>query len=624
MKRGAMMGAEKPNPMRKFQKLVRGNAFALFGLLAATVAGLALGPVSFFCYLALFALLRASAIDVRARAGYVGDYFTECLPTLAQAPDSAGTSLTRFTTHALTYEEFVADGISENLRDVYGSLAGMIMRGYQPNMLDQVLFGRLKDYGMLLHKVPRGFQSIIQPFITLPKEDVVNTGAFVITAGEAGEEDFEWSLTIENGNADFQNQDLPAIDTQFVAGDTLLIFFTADDGSSQVKHVEVVSSEDATYGGTPAATVVVKAPFTQTQWDALTEAEQDLWQPTGGLALFAGNSTSNYRARCNQKGFYNSNSISAYWFQTVRKMFQYTDEYEKVNEAKTMSEFFKTFLRLPLAKQRQMQDADWMTSLANDLFWGQPYAGQDVETWQTAGNLPVVYDLDGVTVMDVETRLKGYETQLEECGRVLDMTGGALNFDTLKSLLPILARNRAGTGAAKDQVWKIDMLVNPTVAALVKRVLASVYKDSFGVQYVENLKPGTNDILAANGVFANSYHLDEINVTLNVISGLFLEDFQAMAPAAHKNAANYALFTDFTDLEWFVMESKKRVIEYPPRNVPIDATKCLIDFNVRTIQLDSMTHGLAVRSPSRHLIVKGFSNDICPIYTAVACSSYEG
>lgn len=610
--------------MRKITQLIRSKGFAYIGLAVSLVAGIAFGPVSGFIHLALFALVRAAAIDPRVRPGYVGDYFTECLPTLAEAPDSAGTSLTRFTTHALTYEEFVADGISENLRDVYGSLAGIVMRGYKPNMMDMVMFGRLRDYSMNLQRVQRGFQSIIQPFITLPKEDVVNTGAFIVTAGTTAAEDFEWTITVENGNADFQNQDLPAINTQFVVGDTLAIFFVADDGTSQVKHVEVVSSADATYGGTPAATVVVKAPFNQAQWDALTEAEQDLWQPTGGTVLFAGNSTSNYRARCNQKGFYNSNSISAYWFQTVRKMFQYTDEYESVNNAKTMSEFFKTFLRLPLAKQMQLADADYMTSLANDLFWGQPYAGQNVETWQTAGNLPRVYDLDGTTVMDIETRLKGYETQLDECGRVLDLLGGPLDFDQLKALLPIIARNRAGTGAAKDQVWKIDMLVNPTVAALVKRLMASVYKDGFGITYVENVKDGNgNDSLANYNVFNTSYHLDEINVQLNVISGFFLEDFNAMAPTAHKQATNYAMFTDFTDVEWFVMESKKKVTEWPPRNVVIDATKCVMDYNVRTVKMESLTHGLAVRNPSRHLLVKGFNSAICPTYTAQTCLAYE-
>ena len=205
-------------------------------------------------------------------------------------------------------------------------------------------------------------------------------------------------------------------------------------------------------------------------------------------------------------------------------MFQWTDEYEKVNEAKTMSEFFKAFLRIPLAEQIKQLDADHMRSLANDLFWGQPYAGQNVETWQTSGNLPLVYDLDGVTVMDVETRLKGYETQLDECGRVIDMLGAGLNIDTLKELLPIVARNRAGTGAARDQVWDIDVLVNPTVAALIKRVFATVYKDSFGVQYTEQTQPGLQQNLVKNGVWANTYQMDEINLRLNVISGFWLED----------------------------------------------------------------------------------------------------
>lgn len=611
--------------LKNLQRFLLSKTFAACALAFAIGAGwLTQNPILTVFYLVTIQAIRWCMVDPRLAQGRAHDYFDQCLPTMVEAPDASGTSLTRFTTHALTPDEFVADGISENLRDVYGSMAAAIMRGYQPNMLDQVLFGRLRDYSMHIQEVKRGFQSIIQPFVTLPKEDVVNTGAFIITDGNADADDDKWVIKVENGNADFQNPDLPAIHTQFVAGDTLLIFFTADDGSNQTKHVEVIESTDATYGGTPAATIIIKAPFNQAQWDALTEAEQVLWQPTGGLVLFAGNSTSNYRARCNQKGLYNSRSLANYWFQTTRKMFQWTDEYEKVNNAATMSEFFKAFLRIPLAEQIKILDQDYMRSLANDLFWGQPYAGQNVETWQTAGNLPVVYDLDGVTVMDVETRMKGYETQLDECGRVIDMLGAGLNIDTLLELLPIVARNRAGTGAARDQVWDVDVLVNPQVAALIKRVMAANYKDSFGVQYVENIKPGTNDTLAKNGVWANTYYLDQANIRLNVISGFWLEDMLSMAPAGHKNAATYALFTDFTDLDWFVMQSKKRLVEYPPRNVPIEATKCLIDFNVRTIKLESMTYGLAVKRPSRHLIVKGFSNTTCPVLTPTICTSYEG
>jgi hypothetical protein len=612
--------------MHKIHRFIRSNFVAYLGLAIAAIAFYNHGLFAAFMYLTVFALMRANSVDLREPGdahlrGRVNDYFEQCLPTFAETPNSSGTTLTRYTTHALTPEEFVADGISEDLRAVYANRAGAIMRGYRPNMMDMVLFGRMRDYSMHLERKKRGYQSIIQPFVTLPKEDVVNVGAFILTAGEAADEDYEWTWTVENGPADFQNPDLPAIDTQFVAGDTLLVFFTAPDGSSQYKNVEVVSSADATYGGTPAATLVVKAPYNQAQWDALSGAEQALWQPTGGLVLFSGNSTSNYRARCVQKGFYNPNSMAHYWFQTFKKTFQWTDEYERVNNAETMSDFFKGYLRLPLAKQIQLQDADYMTEVANAVMWGQPYAGQNVETWQTAGNLPVVYDLDGTTVMDVETRLKGYETQLDECGRVIDLSGAALNLDQIKQLLPIVARNRAGTGAAKDQVWKIDMLVSPLMGGLIKRVMATDYKNSFGVQYVENLKPGTNDLLAANGVWNNTYHLDDVNVTLNVISGFFLEDMQSMTPTAHKAATNYALFPDFSDVDLFVMEAKSRNVEYPSRTVPINETKCMLKYNVRTIRMESETLGLAVKTPSRHLFVKGFANS-CPILSASACASY--
>lgn len=554
-------------------------------------------------------------------------YFDNCLPIIASAPDSSGTSLTRYGTHVLTYDEFVADGTSENLRRIYSNLTNIIMRGYQPNTLDMLLFGRLRDYSMHLEKKKVKFQSFIQPFVTFPKEDVVNTGSFVLVNGNADgvAEDFQWKIAVQNGPAAFQDQTLPALSSQFIAGDTVLIFFTHSDGSNLVRHLEVVSAAETDVGDTPQADVIVQAPYNQAQWDALTEAEQATYQPTGGVLFFAGNSTSNYRSRCNQKGLYNSKSLIQFWFQTQRKMFQWTDEYEKINNAETMSEFFKAFERIPLAEQIKILDADFMREIANNLFWSQPYAGQNEATWQDAGELPVVYDLDGVTVMDVETRMKGIETQLDECGRVLDFAGTALNMDELGPMLQQVARNRAGTGASRDAVLEMDVLVGTRTAANLKKVIAAVYRDGYNIQYQQQVGQGQRELFSqTKGVWANSYDLDDFNLRLNVISGYWLDDLLAQTPVGHQNATSYAMFLDFTDIDWFVMEQKNRNVEWPPRNIPIDATKCLIDFNVRTIRMESMTHGVAVKKPSRHLIAKGFNSSTCPRYTASACSSYEG
>jgi hypothetical protein len=62
--------------------------------------------------------------------------------------------------------------------------------------------------------------------------------------------------------------------------------------------------------------------------------------------------------------------------------------------------------------------------------------------------------------------------------------------------------------------------------------MAAVYKDSFGVQYTEIVKPEVNDAIAKNGVWANQYYLDEINLRLNVISGFWLEDMLRWRPPA--------------------------------------------------------------------------------------------
>jgi hypothetical protein len=86
------------------------------------------------------------------------------------------------------------------------------------------------------------------------------------------------------------------------------------------------------------------------------------------------------------------------------------------------------------------------------------------------------------------------------------------------------------------------MLVNPTVAGLLQKVMAAVYRDEWGVQYTEDVRAKeTNDKMNQKGVWANTYNIPGANLRLNVISGLFLDDLSAMAPEGHKSAANYAL-----------------------------------------------------------------------------------
>lgn len=545
-----------------------------------------------------------------------------------QTPDASGTSLTRYLTHALTPDEFAADGISENLRQVYYNRTGVVMRGYKPSLLSNVLLGRMKDgpdYGYKLQKMNRGFQSIIQPFVTMPVEDVVNTDSFQVVDGtNAGvAEDYQWKIKVQNGPADFQNSALPAINTQFVEGDTISVFYVASDGSAQNPQFQIISSTDATVGNTPAAWVIVQAPFNQTQWDALTGPEQAVYQPIGGATFFTGNTTSNYRSRAVQKGLYNPNSIENYWFTTDRKTFTYSDAYEEANAAETMTEFAKAFALLPLGQQIKLLDQDHERSVGNKLFWERPFAGQDVNTWQQSGQLPVVYDIDGTTIMDVETRLKGIETQLEECGRVLDFYGAAFNWNTVGPMLYQVSRNRAATGANLDASQEIDMLSNRFTNADLKKAIAAYYGDSYRIQYQQQVGKSAQETFSrTSGIWSQQFDLDDFNITLNTISATFMEDLLSMTPTAHKGATRYAMFVDFSDIDWFVMEAKSRETTWPPKTVPIDFTRAVIDYNMRHVRMESMTHGIAVRRPSRHLIVKNFSNS-CAVMPVPNSCSYE-
>lgn len=549
-------------------------------------------------------------------------YFDQCLPTFARVPDGSGLSLTRASFDQMTQDEFAALDKTEDMQRVWSRLTELRMRGYRPNLMQQVLYGRLKDYSSAVQMIKAGKQSIIAPYVTFGQRSQINTGIYEIISG-VDVDGYQWKITVKNNSAGFQKA-LPSIHTQFLVGNTLIARFLTAAGAAVTRHYEIVSVTDSTSGGVPKADVVIK-PVTvlSATFAGYSGTVKATYQPIGGLILLGTNSVSDFRSWMKQQGVYNNLSLVNFPFQTSRKGYTTSDAYEEALAAENANEFFKKFGTMANSERIQVYDRNFQDEWANTIFWGQPLEGQDWNSdWKA--KLPAVTNPDGGETLEYEANAEGIEYQLDRCGHVVDMLGQPIDLDWFGEVAYGIKRNRQETNISSDQVFDIDIGVDMKTASSIKKVLAQAYKTEHGVQYTQEVGKGKNETFSqTHGIAVNSYDLEDWGVRVNVYTDPFFYDLASAAPSFHRRAARYLFAIDWSDIDLFVVKSRSKDTEYPPKNVTVDSTRYVIDINHKRVRLESQTWGVRIQVPERHKIITGFS-DGCAKKTVYPCSTYEG
>lgn len=553
-------------------------------------------------------------------------YFNQCLPKVVNIRDGSGCSITRATLNAMTPDEFAALGDQEDLQRVYVNATEAKMRGVNQSYIDSLLMGRLKYYGDKVSKVnvANMAQSIIQPFITMRQDTVINAGYFEIESG-ADVNGYRRTITVKN-NGLFSQQALVKLERYFVAGNTVIVQHVGSSGAAFSAHFKIISAVNADAGGVSKATITIEpSTVTSTTFAGYTAGQKAPFQPEGGLVLLGTNSISDYESWCNYGAVDNGMNLLHFWFQTSRMGHTFTKEYLKALKAPNANEFFKVFNTLPIKQQLVQQSARFQGEWWTSVFWGQPDEGQDPNSWQTSGKLEEVKDIvDNTCTLEYKARAEGIEYLLSRCGRVIDYAGQPLNLDTLGEQLYQVKRHRQQTSLTGDIVDEVVIQCDRQTASNIKSVFAAWYKAKYGIQYTQEIGKGPNEQFAqSSGLTVNSYDFDDFAVRLTVISDPTLYDMLGATPTAHKGASRYALLLDYSDIDIGIIKSRAKENQYPaPGDVPSEF-KCVIERNERNYKLYSQTWTVIVPRPERHLILKNFSS-ACPTLSQNSCSVYEG
>lgn len=545
-----------------------------------------------------------------------------CSPRLIQVDESCGCTLTRADIRAMTPQDFEDQGFKEVYMDrVIAQTKEARIAGVPQRSLTDLLLSR---FAPIKQQAVDNGGSVIAPYILIPQRTIFNANYWQIEDGEAtpgaGTGSIPasaWNLTVINSAGQFAS-DLAAIQNYFLPGRNIIVLRSDPvTGVSRTLQYKVLASANADSGGVYKATVTVEPNYSAAGWAALSGPQKAVYQVTSGFIINLANSVSDYESWCYNDAAVNNMKLLTFWLQTIRETHCYSDAYLQALQAPLTSEYFKKFRELPLAQQRKQQELLAQKAFYDTVFFGQRITEQ--QTTSTYQNLPQVRDpLNPNCTLEYKANTLGLYTQLNDCGRVIDMQGGALDMDVVKGLLYSLKRTRENTGA---EIMEIDAMTDRFTADNLLTLMIQYYKDKYGMDTTRFYKPG-EAIRHDNQVLwnYNKYQFPEEGVTLNVITDYFFDDHLSAAAAAGQAArGRYLWMIDWSDVKIGIAKTSSVQRQ---TNIADNIYNCVITPNVQHYMLRSKTIAVMVQDPNRHSIITGFS-DACPRLTVTACTPYE-
>lgn len=546
-----------------------------------------------------------------------------CNPRLINVAKATGCTLTRADIVPMTAAAFEAQGMMEvGMDKLIAQTKECRIAGVAIKPLRDLLMSRMKPGKQTIVGKDQYDRSVIAPWSMVPQRSVVNFEYWTVEsglvdpgAGVGTVHDGSWQLVIINSLGDFAS---PLVDLEkyFLPG-TFVKVLTSDPvtGVGRSLQFKITASVNADAGGVEKAKITLEPPYTEAGWAALDAGEKAIYAPTNGVLINLANSISNYESWCDEYPAENTWKLKEYWWQTIRTSWRYDDAYVEALTAPLTSNYFKKFATLPLADIRKAQGAKEQRDFFNTIFYGEKvHNGQTQATYTT---LPQVFDPTNPTcLLEYKANTEGIRTQLNNCGRVLDLQNSPVDLDVIKNLFYILRRHRGGEG-----IVDIDVMGNRFTFAIWQYAFIQYIKNRYSIETTRFYTPGQK-LMFKDQVMWNydTFEFPEDGVRINFIHDDYFDDHLAAFPDGALKARGRQLWViDWSDIDIAVADvrSVNRTSPHPE----VDALyKCVIDANITHIQLHSQTIQVQVCNPDRHLIIENFT-DHCPALTAVPCET---
>lgn len=545
-------------------------------------------------------------------------FVNNCTPRLISVDNSCGCTLTRASIQAMTPELFEEQGFREVGMDrIIGQTKEARMTGVPERALTDLFLSRtipIKTQSLTMDR------SIISPFVMVPQRSVVNANWFNLVdgmvdpnAGTGSLPASAFDLIVENEASQFASP-LVNLEKYFLPGRSIAVLYKDSvTGVGQTVQFLILQAINVT---STQCKLIVQPPYTAAGWAALSGPEKLVYQPTHGVIIPLSNSVSNFEQWCYNDASENTLKLLVYWLQTIRRTFCYNDEYVKGLTAPLTSEFFKQFRTLPLAMQRKRQEMLAERAYYNTIFYGQKI--NEKQTPNTYTDLPQVVDPTNQScLLEYKANTIGWRQQLQDCGRVIDNQGAALDIDVIKSLLYSIKRNRE---TDSGNITSIDGMTERFLADGILTIMIQYYQKKYGMQYTRFFQAGQAIKFEGQILWNyNVYDFPDEQVQLNVITDTYFDDqlgvFNAANGGIDASRGRNLWLLDWSDAMIGLAGTASATRQ---TNIADAIFNCVITPNVNHYQLNSQTIAAMIQVPNRHAIVENIGSG-CPTVTANPC-----
>lgn len=553
---------------------------------------------------------------------------TNCGSRFVAVDASCGCALTRATITGMTPSVFEAQGSREVYFDrvITDAQEGAIS-GYKEKFLESLLNSKMTPIKGQLQERKVENQSIILPYIYRRQKRIINSNYWAVVSGSAtpgagsnGLHPGDWDLILTNNSSRYGTT-LTAIERYFLPGRYVLV--ETVNGTTKTAYApvfKVVAAVNSDAAGVYRTTVTLEPNYSASGWNSLTAALKLPWQPTAGLAITLANSVSDYESWCNNDPSENNNKLLTFFLQTTRETHCINSEYIKAMDAAYTSGYWKEFRMLPLVEQRRQQMALAYKAWLNSAFFGQRINEfQDPDTYTS---LPTVRDpLNTDCVLEYKANAIGFEQQLIDCGRYLDLQGGSLDMMALFEISYDLKRAREASGGTID---RIEWMTNRTNAGRIFTAMTSFFRTYYGTDIIRYYTP--NQKLTFENQVALNYDVYEVPAEFGGFELVIIHDdyfsdkiLAAGSDADQKNRQRVMWALDWSDIQVGVANSSSVQRKTPHPDVD-SLYKCIIKNTDNTYLLKSKTWTAILQDPLRHYVIKNFDGG-CPLIVANPCTA---
>jgi hypothetical protein len=510
--------------------------------------------------------------------------------------------------------------------DNYRVMKGLLEHDFEIKMCEAVQNG-LYDFLMAnkvnmskrinFRRMDSGYAEL-EPFVMARQYSPINDAYWLVEDGQAS--GGNWRVQISS------TTNIPIDSRQWIVGQRVYIDGLSVGGSATKTAWAIVSV--TTYTDNTAVLIL----SSQNTNSSLPAAK--LASPVSGIMVRGTNNVGDYEKFCQEAAAYLNWKNVPFWFETKRNSLCTSSNYQKWKASLVDNPLFQEFGDLSEIERNKQLGVDFQKRFVADFFWGKALPYQDLSTFNSLDPIDAFdgstagLGVDGGTCQGRRANAIGVYEQLGACNRIADLQGAQVNLLTLFNTLYDISRVRNNIGG-KSNV--IDIFTDSVTADSFNTSMVSYYSSKLNNTFRTTMGIADNgrqnsplfqppEVKDAEFGFAyRSYRLQYPNITINVITHFFFDDYYtAQNAAGHGNVGRLLWVLDFSGIYPGILATNKIVQKTGDLKTlsTISADfACVMKVPTKEQTLMSVTTTTIVECPMSNLIIENFASGLMDVTT---------